>query len=190
MPPFSLPRFSRRVQRMLDILPSLIIGAGCVALASHAEPSANTTAPTDLFVLESDSGRHFQIEKTEASATRRKALFRLVDALDASYDALAFEDPKPIIRVVDRGHDRLPNHALAAAMVTESGREMVYFEREYLNSGAALTPLVIHELSHLLAWRQFGHDIAVHGPEFKAICRKASSRENCTTRGRYTHTGR
>ena len=39
-----------------------------------------------------------------------------------------------------------------------------------------LDMLIMHELAHHVAWNEHGENIRVHGPEFKAACRKLVTR--------------
>lgn len=111
--------------------------------------------------------------------TSRDDLYRLIDTLNSAYAVMAFEKPYPGIRIVGARHDMLLDGAIGSATIAKDGREHIYINRDYLASGASLTPLVIHELAHLQAWRTHGVQIAYHGREYKEICHAYTARSHC-----------
>jgi hypothetical protein len=121
----------------------------------------------------------FKLPTTAEPKTSREDLFRLVDALDKAYEMMDFAAPHPAIRIVDARHDILDDGGIGAATIDEDGKEYIYVNRDYLASGAPLAPLVIHELSHLKAWRVHGLQIAYHGKEYKEICHAFTARSHC-----------
>jgi len=126
-------------------------------------------------------GKSFQLP--DNAQTSRKDLFRLVNALERAYVALDFQKPYPLIRIVNRRHKALEKGAIAAAIIDDLGKEYLYFQRKQLRIGAPIDGLVIHELSHLKAWRLHGTGISVHGHEFNSICRKAATSSDCEAEG-------
>ena len=69
---------------------------------------------------------------------------------------------------------------MATALINEDGKEIVYFNREWLTSGRSLKGVVIHEYAHFETWRRYGHNVKPHGREFWALCAQATARKNCT----------
>lgn len=61
----------------------------------------------------------------------------------------------------------------------DQGEELIYFNRDNLIDNEALLPVVLHELSHLQAWRKHGLEIKPHGKEFMAICRSVIEKDQC-----------
>ena len=124
-----------------------------------------------------DNGNKFEPRGIEN--TSRANLFRLIDATDRAYAILGFEDPKPLIRIVNRTSPTLARGVIAAAMIDELGKEYLYFEREHLSSGLPIDGLVFHEVSHLYAWRIYGIEIPMHGARFMQICRQGARPSEC-----------
>ena len=92
---------------------------------------------------------------------------------------LEFEPPYPSLIITDRRHPYLPRRAVAAAVIDEDGDEHLAFSYARIRSPKPLLPLVLHEMSHLKAWRVHGHDMLTHGFKFNEICRKVASRTDC-----------
>lgn len=89
--------------------------------------------------------------------------------------------PMPRVRLVKSGSGDLERGELARAVVYDSGREEVRVSQR-LMSDPRLPGAFDHEAAHLLTWRIHGHDVEVHGPEFRAICRKyARDPKSCGT---------
>lgn len=121
----------------------------------------------------------FNISSDKDGPTPREDMFRLLDALDEAYERLGFQPPYPKVRIVSRKHPLLRRWSAAMAARNDQGEELVYFNRDDLIDNEALLPLVLHELSHLQAWRQHGMDIKTHGKEFMAICRAVIEKDQC-----------
>ena len=126
----------------------------------------------------------FLYRPTTAKETPREDLFRLIDATEAAYEALGFERPYPLIRIVGPNSPNLSGrHAMAQAMVTEDGKEIVYFNRDWLMSGQPLDGTVMHEYAHFETWRRYGYRVSSHGREFWSVCTSVTSPQNCKEYG-------
>ena len=169
---------------LLLCLPALF---GCQTAAPQVEPRRGSydVEATRLAGIQSD----FELPPIATAQTERADLFRLVDALDDAYARLDFASPFPSIRIVDADHPLvrgtvLHGRRMALAALNQHGDPVIYFNRQDLQAIDDLPSLVLHELSHLKAWRVHGQGIAAHGPEFMAICRKVIRRSACGAKAR------
>ncbi|MHA7900811.1 MAG: SprT-like domain-containing protein [Henriciella sp.] len=131
----------------------------------------------------------FELPPLETAQTDRADLFRLVDALDEAYARLDFAPPFPNVRIVDANNPLFRRsfsrgRTMALAAMNDEGEPFIYFNQKDLQTTEDLLSLVLHELSHLKAWRVYGRDIPAHGREFMAICRKVIRRSDCAARER------
>lgn len=127
------------------------------------------------------NGHRFEHRMTPDGRTSQADIRRLMRTLDTAYEALDFQAPYPRIEIV---HGRRVNRkTLASASVDIDGVERIVIRREHVRSERELLPLLVHELSHLQAWRRHGTTIAVHGREFWQICRVAAKAEACAAAG-------
>ncbi|MEL6754935.1 MAG: SprT-like domain-containing protein [Pseudomonadota bacterium] len=132
-------------------------------------PTPENTATTEFAYVPAESNR-----------TSREDLFRLIDATNKAYEVLNFKEPYPLIRIVDRTSESLSSpYAIATAVVTDEGKEIVYFNRYFISKNIPIEGTVIHEYAHFATWRRFGHDVPPHGREFWAVCSKATKRNHC-----------
>ena len=176
------------MQKLLHrVCAAILTGIVC----SGASCTHSSTSTPSAFYLPSDEQTYSaSISSIDASKTSPSDLFKLVDALDAAYQAAALSPPHPSIHslspphpsihIVEPNHDRLQNNAVAVAMDDSSGRDYIYFNRDGVRRALSLNPIVFHEVAHLKAWRLYGHDIEAHGPEFKTVCWALTSRYHCT----------
>lgn len=165
-------------------LPALF---GCQMAPSHAEPRAGSLDVEATRLAGKQSA--FELPPIATAQTERADLFRLVDALDGAYARLDFAPPFPSIRIVDADHPMvrggvLRGRRMALAALNANGEPILYFNRQDLQATKDLSSLVLHELSHLKAWRVHGRGIAAHGPEFMAICLNVIRRSACAARAR------
>lgn len=58
----------------------------------------------------------------------------------------------------------------ALALRTDDGGEWIVVDKTGPEEG--LTPLLQHELAHILAWRRYGEKIDEHGSQWARICRQ------------------
>jgi hypothetical protein len=128
-------------------------------------------------IVTGENGNKF--EPRGIKNTSSKDLARLIAATDRAYAVLGFENPKPLIRIVDRTSPALPRGVIAAATVDEQGKEYLYFERQHLSKALSIEGLVFHEASHLYAWRVYGTKIPGHGVQFMGICLQGARRSEC-----------
>ena len=91
----------------------------------------------------------------ELDETPADDLFRLQEAVDEAYDALNWEGDKPTLRITGRRTNNLASNEVARAVLAESG-EYIYMRRSLVMSDRDLTPILIHELAHIQAWREYG----------------------------------
>ncbi|MEL6727785.1 MAG: SprT-like domain-containing protein [Pseudomonadota bacterium] len=116
----------------------------------------------------------------KSSKAKHAVPFRLMRELNDAYERFDLSPPHPTIRIVDAKHHVFTGRAIAIAAVTNRGEERIYFNQRHLNDGYPIASTVRHEVAHLATWRQYGLDIAPHGPEFKSVCRAATSWDDCT----------
>ena len=113
--------------------------------------------------------------------TSREAVARLTDAINHAYDVLNFEKPYPLVRIVSPGKGGLSGlDAMATAVVTEDGKEILYFNREWLESSRDITETVVHEYAHFATWRRYGYSVDAHGWQFTNLCRSVTKPKHCT----------
>ena len=121
----------------------------------------------------------YQVPAEVDAETSREALFRLASALDAGYTALNFAPPYPSIRIIDPRHALMSNTRIGLAIVTETGEERIYINRDYIERRSDIDALILHEIAHLQAWRVHGRNIAPHGRAYQKICRSVLPRRGC-----------
>lgn len=114
----------------------------------------------------------------ELDETPADDLFRLQEAVDEAYDALNWEGDKPTLRITGRRTNNLASNEVARAVLAESG-EYIYMRRSLVMSDRDLTPILIHELAHIQAWREYGPTIQPHGWEYLAVCTRAGRSAAC-----------
>ncbi len=151
------------------------------AVNAGSPPTASFTARSTV----SDAVlREYKYVPSQSSRTSREDLFRLIAATNNAYDKLGLEKPYPMTRIVNAGHRSLGSrHAMATATLLEDGREVVYFNRDFVESGRDLKAVALHEYSHFAAWREHGPNIPVHGREFWAVCTSVTFNKNCSAYG-------
>jgi hypothetical protein len=121
----------------------------------------------------------YRVPADADAETSREALFRLASALDASYAALDFAPPYPSIRIIEPKHALMSNSRIGLAIVTDTGEERIYINRDYLERRSDIDALILHEIAHLQAWRVNGRNIAPHGRAYQIICRAVLPRRGC-----------
>lgn len=163
--------------RKVVYTPLALVLVGCQWLPFMGERDQPAKEPVRVARVMLDSGRVAELPERPVY-TERDRLFSLIDEMDLAYEVLDFKPPYPMTRIVTR-HKHLPRDAVAAAVVDERGREYIYLRRSYMNSNHPLRGFVRHELSHLKAWRVYGHHIPAHGWEFRYVCQRVTSRKNC-----------
>lgn len=159
----------------------IILVAGLVACQTQSEmdtpPRAEGAFLAERFIGAKST---FELPILDDKLTSSRAFVRLTRALDNAYVLLEMEAPYPSIKIVPDSHHMMKGSRLGVAAVTAGGEELIFFNRKYLEQHRALDSLAIHEMAHLRAWRDHGHDIRPHGREFKSICRAVTDRRNCT----------
>ena len=170
---------AHKAGRSLLIMAALACTGGCQFLTTTNSPRPQQTSKLTSANYLAEAGHKFEVRTKGSDRTSRESLFRLIDALDSAYQILEFKPPYPAVRIVNQRHDHLPRGAVGVAVIDQNGREQILIERGYLQSGRPLLSIAIHELSHLKAWRQFGHEISAHGAEFRQVCRGAAKSSAC-----------
>ena len=73
----------------------------------------------------------------------------------------------------------MSNTRIGLAMVTETGEERIYINRDYLERRRDIDALILHEIAHLQTWRVHGRNVAQHGRAYQSICRSVLPRRGC-----------
>jgi len=169
------------VQQAIKRLSLVVLLAGLVACqtqsAMDTTPRAEGSLLAERFIGVKST---FELPAPNAKLTSSRAFVRLTRALDNAYSLLELGSPYPNIKIVSDSHHMMKGARVGVAAVTAEGEELIFFNRKYLESRRSIDSLVIHEVAHLKAWREHGHDISPHGREFKRICRAVTYRRNCT----------
>jgi hypothetical protein len=96
-------------------------------------------------------------------------------------EEMNFQKPYPVIEVVSSSHWSLEGrHAQASASLDMEGKGWIYIKTStMLNQDRFVRGLLLHEFSHLQAWRDYGIHVPMHGAQFQDICRKYGTRKEC-----------
>lgn len=134
--------------KRLAVLTSLMVLPACATVRA-LEPMTSKFVPVDDITPEI------------------KRLRQIVEETCENYGVIPF----PKVRLVRYDHPMLSRGLyVGRAVVFEGGKEAIYVSQDEIDRPARLLPTIEHEAAHLAAWRQFGHDISMHGSEWRAVC--------------------
>jgi len=62
----------------------------------------------------------------------------------------------------------------ARATLTDSGQRWIVVNQARM--GEDMDQIILHEMAHFEAWKRYGTEIEMHGPEFRKVCREFVTR--------------
>ncbi len=104
---------------------------------------------------------------------RLALILTIILGCPASAGDLADHRAVELLWVVPDG-EVITDGEIARAVLTESGRQVLVININQADRN--MDQVLRHEMAHFEAWRRYGTDIEMHGPEFREVCREFVTR--------------